>query len=192
MHTLPELPYSYNALEPWIDIETMKIHHAKHHQAYLDKLNLVLEKNPEWQKKSLEELMKNFDKLNGSDQDKVLLKNNGGGHLNHDLFWKIMAPRKEIDDRLAKKITETFGSVEKFKEVFFEIALSHFGSGWAWLVENKEGQLKTYSLPNQDSPYLLGDNPIFGIDLWEHAYYLKHQNRRAEYIKNWWNVLKLI
>ncbi len=192
MYQLPQIPYSYNSLEPWIDAKTMEIHHSKHHQGYVTNLNTVLEKNPQWQGKKLENLMKNFKKLRGSKKDKIALKNNGGGHLNHTLFWEIMGPKKELDDKLIKEVVKTFGSIEKFKEIFSQTAISHFGSGWAWLVRDQKGKLKVYSLPNQDSPYLLGHNPIIGLDVWEHAYYLKYQNKRADYVHNWWNVLKVI
>ncbi len=190
-HQLPELPYDFSALEPHIDARTMEIHHGKHHAAYVAKLNAVVESNPELQNKELIELMKNFDSLHISEADKTTFRNNGGGHLNHSLFWEIMGPEKEIDEELAERIKSTFGSVESFKEEFSNAAANRFGSGWAWLVDSK-GELKVYSTPNQDSPYMQGDTPIIGLDVWEHAYYLKYQNLRPDYIKAWWNVLKVL
>lgn len=191
-YELPKLPYLYNALEPYIDAQTMEIHHTKHHQAYINNLNAVLEKYPEFQNKTLEYLMKNFGILKMADSDKNVLKNNCGGHLNHSLFWQIMGPKKEIDQNLISDIKKEFKSIEEFKKIFSQTALSHFGSGWAWLVRDENNRLQIYSLPNQDSPYLKNHTPIIGLDVWEHAYYLKYQNRRADYIAAWWNVLKLI
>lgn len=191
-YNLPKLDYPYDALEPYIDKKTMEIHHTKHHQAYIDKLNEVLEKHPEIADKPVEELLKNLNNLPIPEEDKVLIRNHGGGHVNHSLFWKIMGPKKEVDGRLEKQIEEQFGSLEKFKEIFENTAISHFGSGWAWLAKSPDGKLEVFSLPNQDSPYLKGYEPIIGLDVWEHAYYLKYQNRRAEYVKNWWKVLKVL
>jgi len=191
-YELPPLPYSYDALEPYIDAKTMEIHHTKHHQAYTDKLNAVLEKYPDLSATPIEELFRNFATLQMSDADKTTLRNNGGGYVNHNLFWEIMGPKKEVDEGLSKEIIQTFGSVGEFKKLFTEAALNQFGSGWAWLVRDENGKLQIYSTPNQDSPYLKGHTPIICLDVWEHAYYLKYQNRRAEYIENWWNVLKLI
>lgn len=191
-YTLPTLPYAYNALEPYVDAQTMEIHHTKHHQAYIDKLNAVVEKNASLQKKPLEELMMNIETLGLSDADKNMLKNHGGGHLNHSFFWNIMAAKKETDEELVNKVKGTFGSVEAMQEEFNNNALNRFGSGWSWLVKDKNGALKLYSTPNQDSPLMQGHTPILGIDVWEHAYYLKYQNKRMDYIKAWWNVCKLI
>jgi Fe-Mn family superoxide dismutase len=191
-YELPPLPYSYDALEPYIDAKTMEIHHTKHHQAYTDKLNAVLEKYPDLSATPIEELFRNFATLQMPDADKTTLRNNGGGYVNHNLFWEIMGPKKEVDEGLSKEIIQTFGSVDEFKKLFTEAALNQFGSGWAWLVRDENGKLQIYSTPNQDSPYLKGHTPIICLDVWEHAYYLKYQNRRAEYIENWWNVLKLI
>ncbi len=189
---LPKLEYAYDALEPYIDAKTMEIHHTKHHQAYLDKLNAVLEKNPQLKFDSAEEILMNLNNLEVSEDDRKVLKNHGGGFVNHDFFWKLMGPEKEVDDNLVAEIKKTFGSVEDFKTKFSSAAVGHFGSGWVWLVRDEHKELKIYSLPNQDSPLTLGHQPILGLDVWEHAYYLKYQNRRAEYIENWWNVLKLI
>ncbi len=190
-YQLPKLEYSYNALEPYIDARTMEIHHSKHHQAYIDNLNTVLEKYPQLAEERLEELMLKLDKLEMDEKDRVALRNHGGGHLNHTLFWQIMGPKKQLDEKLVLEIKKTFASLEEFKNQFSQAALTRFGSGWAWLVRDKAGELKIYSTANQDSPLLTGDTPIIGLDVWEHAYYLHYQNRRAEYIKAWWNVLKL-
>lgn len=191
-YTLPALGYEYGALEPSIDAKTMEIHHTKHHQAYIDKLNAVLDKYPDLADKPLEELMRDFENLTMEEKDKTMFRNNGGGHLNHSFFWTIMGPKKEVDEALTVKIKEKFGSVEEFKTVFTETAVNRFGSGWTWLVENDKKELEVYSTANQDSPYLKGHTPLIGLDVWEHAYYLKYQNRRPEYVKNWWNVLKMV
>jgi Fe-Mn family superoxide dismutase len=191
-YELLPLPYSYDALEPYIDAKTMEIHHTKHHQAYTDKLNAVLEKYPDLSATPIEELFRNFATLQMSDADKTTLRNNGGGYINHNLFWEIMGPKKEVNEKLLEEIIQAFGSVDEFKKLFTEAALNQFGSGWAWLVRDENGKLQIYSTPNQDSPYLKGHTPIICLDVWEHAYYLKYQNRRAEYIESWWNVLKLI
>ena len=197
-YELPKLPYSYDALEPHIDAKTMEIHHSKHHQGYIDKLNAVLEKYPDLQDKKLEELIKDLPNSTIDEADKKAIHNNGGGHLNHSFFWQIMGPKKEIDETLLEVIKATFGSPEEFKKLFSNTAATHFGSRWAWLARlpaqagDEVGKLQIYSLPNHDFPYLKGHQPIIVLDLWEHAYYLKYQNRRAEYIENWWNVLKLL
>ena len=191
-YELPKLSYAYNALEPYIDAETMQIHHGKHHQFYVDKLNAALEKYPELADKKLEELIKDLPNLTVDEADKKAIYNNGGGYLNHSFFWTIMSPEKQIDEALFEEIKTTFGSQEEFKKVFNNVAASHFGSGWAWLVRDEQNKLQIYSLPNHDFPYLKGHQPLIVLDLWEHAYYLKYQNRRAEYIENWWNVLKLL
>ena len=197
-YVLPQLPYAYNALEPYIDTKTMEIHHGKHHQAYIDKLNAVLEKYPDLADKKLEELVKELPSLTMDESNKKAIHNNGGGHLNHSFFWTIMNPEKQIDEALLEEIKKTFGSTEEFKKVFSNVAATHFGSGWAWLVRlpaqagDEQNKLQIYSLPNHEFPYLKGHQPVIVLDLWEHAYYLKYQNRRAEYIENWWNVLKLL
>lgn len=190
-YILPKLNYSYEDLEPYIDRQTMEIHYTKHHLGYIDKLNAVLDKYPKIADRNLEDLMKNLMNLDMDEIDRTILKNNGGGHLNHTLFWEIMGKEKDIDEDLVMGIKDSFGSIEEFKEIFSNTAVSRFGSGWAWLVTDPDGKLEVCSLPNQDSPYLTGHTPIIGLDVWEHAYYLKYQNRRAEYVKNWWNVLKL-
>ncbi len=191
-YSLPPLPYPYDGLEPYIDAKTMEIHHTKHHQGYVDKLNAVLEKYPDLQEKPLEDLLKGLDALKIDEKDKTAIKNHGGGHLNHSLFWQIMGPTKESNQSLVTEIEKEFGSVDEFKKQFTEIAATLFGSGWAWLARDENGKLHLHGMPNQDSPYLHGHTPIIGLDIWEHAYYLKYQNRRAEYIEAWWNVLKLI
>jgi Fe-Mn family superoxide dismutase len=191
-YTLPKLPYAYDALEPYIDAQTMEIHHTKHHQGYIDNLNVAIEKYPELINLPLAELLKNLNVLKVDEADRSVIRNHGGGHANHSFFWQLMGPEKQIDEGLQKEIIRTFDSLEIFKEKFTQSALTRFGSGWAWLVRNSEGKLEIYSTTNQDSPYLQGHTPLIGVDVWEHAYYLKYQNRRPEYITNWWNVLKLL
>ncbi|GIW63298.1 MAG: superoxide dismutase [Patescibacteria group bacterium] len=191
-YTLPNLNYEYNALEPYIDEQTMMIHHTKHHQAYIDKLNSVLQNHPEIADEPVEELLGNLEGLDIPDSDKTLIRNHGGGYLNHNLFWEVMSPKKDVDEQLLADIENKFGSLSEFKQEFENTAVSLFGSGWVYLVRDNHNNLQIISLPNQDSPYLKGLTPVFGIDVWEHAYYLKYQNRRAEYVSNWWNVLKLL
>lgn len=191
-YSLPNLPYPYDALEPFVDSETMEIHHDKHHAAYVNNLNALLEKYPDLPERPLEVMMKDIEKLPFSEQDRIAFRNNGGGHLNHSFFWTIMAPQKEVDEKLLNEVVEKFGSLEEFKKQFNEAAKTRFGSGWGWLARGAKNELKIYSTANQDSPYLNGDTPLIGIDVWEHAYYLKYQNRRPEYVENWWNVLKLL
>ncbi|MFC4558827.1 superoxide dismutase [Virgibacillus kekensis] len=185
---LPELPYAYDALEPTIDKETMNIHHTKHHNTYVTKLNSALEGHSDLQNKSIEEIVSDLDSV---PQDiRTAVRNNGGGHANHSLFWKVMSPDgggKPSGD-LAKKIDDTFGSFDKFKEEFETAAKGRFGSGWAWLVVNN-GELEVTSTPNQDSPLSEGKTPILGLDVWEHAYYLKYQNKRPDYASAFWNVV---
>ncbi len=192
MYTLPSLPYPYDALEPYIDARTMEIHHQKHHQAYVDKLNKAVMSYSHLAEKDINDLLRELPGLDIPEQVKTAIRNHGGGHANHSLFWQIMGPEKEVDEKLMVEVEETFGSVREFKEKFTEVAISHFGSGWAWLVRDEQGKLQVYSTLNQDSPLLKGHTPIIGLDLWEHAYYLKYQNRRAEYVDNWWQVLKLL
>ena len=191
-YELPKLPYAYDALEPYIDAKTMEIHYAKHHQAYIDKLNAVLEKYPALQDTPVDDLLRNLPAVQMEEADKVIVRNHGGGHANHSLFWSIMGPTKEVDKSLVGKLESEFGGVEEFKKKFTATALGQFGSGWAWLACDENNKLQVYSLPNQDSPHLKGHKPLIGLDVWEHAYYLKYQNRRAEYVENWFNVLKLI
>ena len=186
------LPYAYDALEPYLDAKTLEIHYTKHHQAYRDNFVKVLEKYPALLEKTPEDILRELNNLKVEETDRIKIKNHGGGFVNHNLFWSIMDLKKELDENLIKKITETFGSVEQFKQLFNQTATGHFGSGWAWLVEDEKNQLKIYSLPNQDSPLTIGHTPILTLDIWEHAYYLKYQNRRAEYVENWWKVVKAI
>jgi Fe-Mn family superoxide dismutase len=191
MFTLPDLPYAYNALEPYIDEKTMQIHHDKHHAPYVKNLNDALGGHDEWLAMSVEDILVNIAKVPSEIQTKV--KNNAGGHANHSFFWTVMsanptgALRKPQGD-LGKAIDSTFGSFEQFQEKFAAAALNRFGSGWAWLVV-EEGKLAIVDTPNQDSPLSVGRLPILGLDVWEHAYYLKYQNMRVEYIKAWWNVV---
>jgi Fe-Mn family superoxide dismutase len=192
-HELPKLPYGFDALEPHIDTKTMEIHYTKHHQAYVDKLNAALEKYPDLQGRPVEELLMNLKDLNVDEADRKAIQNHGGGHHNHTLFWKYLDPNNTKDELVAKEITSTFGSVDDFKKQFADSATKLFGSGWTWLVrDGQDSKLRIQNLPNQDSPLMMGLEPIIGLDLWEHAYYLKCQNRRAEYIENFWQVLKLI
>lgn len=189
MFTLPQLPYEYSALEPYIDAETMQIHHTKHHQTYVDKLNAALESHPELAQKSVEELLKGFESL--PEAVKTAVKNHGGGHANHSLFWTIIGPQTDPtpNGKIAEAITANFSSFETFAEKFNAAATGHFGSGWTWLVVTKDKKLGLYTSPNQDSPLMQGDTPILGLDVWEHAYYLKYQNRRPEYINAFWSVV---
>jgi Fe-Mn family superoxide dismutase len=185
---LPSLPYAYEALEPSIDAMTMEIHYSKHHNAYVSNLNTALDKHPELTGKSLEELVSD---LAGVPEDiRTAVRNNGGGHFNHSLFWTVMSPDGggEPSGALASAIGEAFGDFASFKDTFAKAAATRFGSGWAWLGL-KDGKLAVLSMPNQDVPMMEGLTPILGIDVWEHAYYLKYQNRRPEYVTNWWNVV---
>jgi superoxide dismutase, Fe-Mn family len=184
---LPPLPYGYDALEPNIDAKTMELHHDKHHQAYVTNLNAALKDHPEYFKKSIEEIMMEIDKVPEKIRQAVI--NNGGGHANHSFFWKIMSPKGgKPDGDLAKAIDKSFESFDKFQAALTDAAMKRFGSGWAWLVADK-GKLEIISTGNQDSPLSKGQTPIMGVDVWEHAYYLKYQNRRADYVKAWWNVV---
>ncbi|KHE68396.1 superoxide dismutase [Halobacillus sp. BBL2006] len=186
---LPELPYAYDALEPTIDKETMNIHHTKHHNGYVTKLNNALEGHADLQDKSLEELLSN--NLSVVPEDiRTAVRRNGGGHANHSLFWTIMSPNGggEPTGDLATQINDTFGSFDQFKEKFEDTAKGRFGSGWAWLVVNN-GNLEVIDTLNQDSPIMEGKTPILGLDVWEHAYYLNYQNRRPDYVSAFWNVV---
>lgn len=189
MYNLPELGYEFNALEPHIDAKTMEIHYSKHHAAYLEKLNAALEPHQELiGSQTIEALLSNIEQLPEDIQDAVV--NNGGGHANHSLFWRIMSAKGggEPKGELAKAIDDQFGNFGSFKKEFSEAAKTRFGSGWAWLVMHAD-KLKIYSTPNQNSPLLEGKTPILGLDVWEHAYYLNYQNRRPDYIEAWWNVV---
>ncbi len=188
-HELPPLPYAYDALEPHIDELTMRIHHDKHHQAYVDNLNAALEKYPDLQDKSVEELVKNLDAV--PEDIRTAVRNHGGGHFNHTMFWLIMGPNGggEPGGKLGEAIQAAFGSFESFKEQFNKAAMGRFGSGWAWLCVDANKNLVITSTANQDTPLADGLTPILGLDVWEHAYYLKYQNRRGEYVQAWWNVV---
>jgi superoxide dismutase, Fe-Mn family len=187
-HTLPALPYDFAALEPHIDAQTMQIHHGKHHQAYVTNLNAALDKHPELHNKSLDDLLKGLNSL--PEDIRTAVRNNGGGHWNHSMFWKLMGPNAggEPSGDVAGGINAAFGSVDKFKEQFQAAGMGRFGSGWAWLIDNG-GKLEIASTPNQDNPLMDGKKAIFGVDVWEHAYYLKYQNRRADYLTAFWNVV---
>jgi superoxide dismutase, Fe-Mn family len=186
--TLPPLPYDFAALEPHIDAKTMEIHHGKHHQTYVNNLNAAIEKAPELAKKSLDDLLRNVSTL--PEAVRAPIRNNGGGHWNHSMFWQIMAAKAggEPGGKLGQAITSTFGNFAKFREQFSAAGVGRFGSGWAWLI-NIGGKLSITSTPNQDNPLMEGQKAIMGLDVWEHAYYLKYQNRRPDYIQAWWNVV---
>ncbi|AGA59117.1 Superoxide dismutase, iron/manganese superoxide dismutase family, manganese oxidoreductase [Thermobacillus xylanilyticus] len=188
-HQLPPLPYPTNALEPHIDATTMEIHHGRHHNTYVTNLNAALESAPELQSKSVEELISNLNAV--PESIRTAVRNNGGGHANHSLFWTTLSPNGggAPTGALAAAIDSELGGFEKFKEDFTKAATTRFGSGWAWLAVSPEGKLKVYSLPNQDSPLMEGDTPILGLDVWEHAYYLKYQNKRPDYIAAFWNIV---
>jgi len=187
-HTLPPLPYPTDALEPHIDKMTMEIHHGKHHNAYVTNLNAAIEKAPELASKSVEDLVKGINSV--PESVRTAVRNNAGGHLNHSMFWLIMAPKAggAPTGAIADAINSSFGSFDKFKEQFKAAAVGRFGSGWAWVID-QGGKLAIESTPNQDNPLMDGKKPVFGIDVWEHAYYLKYQNRRPDYIDAWWNVV---
>jgi Fe-Mn family superoxide dismutase len=188
-HELPPLPYAYEALEPYIDTETMHLHHDKHHATYVNTLNTAIEKHPELASKSAEDLLRN---LNSVPEDiRTTVRNHGGGHVNHTMFWQIMGPKAggEPSGALADEIRKAFGSFDEFKTKFNDAGAKQFGSGWAWLVRGNDSKLQIISTPNQDSPLSQGLWPILGNDVWEHAYYLKYKNARADYLKAWWNVV---
>jgi Fe-Mn family superoxide dismutase len=187
-HTLPPLPYPHDALEPHIDKQTMEIHYGKHHQAYVTNLNAALEKHPELQSKSVEDLIRNISSV--PEDIRTAVRNNGGGHANHSMFWQIMGPKAggAPTGAIADAIKASFGSFDAFKEQLAKAGIGRFGSGWAWVIETG-GKLTIESTPNQDSPLMEGKKPVFGLDVWEHAYYLKYQNRRPDYITAWWNVV---
>jgi Fe-Mn family superoxide dismutase len=186
--TLPDLPYAEDALEPNIDAQTMNIHRTKHHNTYVTNLNNALA-GTEWENKSIEEILRNINQIPAD--KKTAVQNNGGGHHNHSLFWKILSPQGggAPSGDLAAAINSKFGSFDEFKTKFTQAATTRFGSGWAWLVVKGDGSLDVYSTANQDSPLMQGDTPILGLDVWEHAYYLKYQNRRPDYIAAFWNVV---
>src|SRR5947209_18257127 len=186
---VPPLPYDYTALEPHIDEQTMHLHHDKHHQAYVTNVNAALEKHPELANKSAEELIRDLGSV--PEDIRTAVRNNGGGHVNHSMFWQIMGPNGggEPTGPIAAAINEAFGSFDQFKTQFNDAGVKRFGSGWAWLVRGRDGKLAITSTANQDNPLSDGAWPILGNDVWEHAYYLKYQNRRPEYLNAWWNVV---
>jgi Fe-Mn family superoxide dismutase len=187
-HEVPPLPYDYNALEPHIDEQTMRIHHDKHHGAYVNNLNAALEKHPQLQQKSVDDLLRGINSV--PEEIRTAVRNNGGGHSNHTMFWEIMGPGKggQPGGAVGDAIKSSFGSFDTFKEQFTKAAVGRFGSGWAWLID-AGGKLTIESTANQDSPLMEGKKAILGLDVWEHAYYLKYQNRRPDYIAAWWNVV---
>jgi superoxide dismutase, Fe-Mn family len=188
-HELPQLPYGYDALEPHLDAKTVEIHHDKHHQTYTDKFNAALENHPELQEKSPEELLKNLDQV--PEDIRGAVQNHGGGYLNHKLFWETIGPDGggEPEGELKEAIDKSFGDFASFKEKFTQAAATHFASGWAWLSTDSEGNLKIQTTKNQDSPLSEGLIPVLPLDVWEHAYYIKFQNRRPEFIESWWKVV---
>lgn len=190
MFTLPDLPYEYDGLAPFISSDIQHLHHDKHHRTYVDKLNTALEQYPEWQNKSIEEIIVSLDQI--PSEVKTAVRNNGGGHFNHSMFWEMMAPKNKIAENpsgtLLDKIQHEYGDVKIFKEKFSEEALKIFGSGWAWLVWDKD-TIRITSTPNQDSPMTIGQVPLLGLDVWEHAYYLQYYNKRPDYVEAWWNVV---
>ena len=191
-YSLPILPYTYKALEPYLDAQTMELHLTKHHQTYVDKLNLALAPFPNLLDQPIETLLKDLSAV--PDTIRTAVKNHGGGHANHSLFWTLLTPPKadtipQPDGELKQAILTTYGSFAGFQTKFTETAAAHFGSGWAWLVKKPTGTLDLYSLPNQDSPLSQGDTPLLALDVWEHAYYLKYQNRRADYIAAFWHLI---
>ena len=187
-YELPKLPYAYDALEPHIDARTMEIHYTKHHQAYITNVNNALKDHPNLEKKSVEDLIRNLNDV--PENIRTVVRNNGGGHANHSFFWQIMGPGKggAPKGKVAEEINSTFGSFDAFKEKLAAAGVGRFGSGWAWLVY-AGGKLQVLSLANQDSPFMEGQFPVMGIDVWEHAYYLKYQNKRPDYVDAWWNVV---
>jgi len=190
MFTLPTLPYEYDALAPYISSQIQQLHHDKHHQAYVDNLNKALEKYPDWQNKTIEEIITSLDQV--PEDVKTVVRNNGGGHYNHSLFWEMMAPKKGTGQSpsgtLLDKLQHSFGDIQTFKEQFSTQATKVFGSGWQWLVWDN-GKLAMTSTPNQDSPLSQGKTPLLGLDVWEHAYYLQYYNKRADYVEAWWNIV---
>ena len=188
-HSVPPLPYDYSALEPYIDAQTMTLHHDKHHGAYVTNLNAALEKHPELGSKSVEDLLRDIN--NVPEDIRAAVRNNAGGHMNHTRFWQIMKPKGggPPTGRIADEIKKAFGSFEEFQKQFNDTGVKRFGSGWVWLVRSNSGKLELISTANQDNPIMDGHHAIMGNDVWEHAYYLKYQNRRPEYLAAWWNVV---
>jgi Fe-Mn family superoxide dismutase len=189
MFELPKLPYAYDALEPHLDARTMEIHHSKHHATYVAKLNEALQQAPQLADKSLEDLLSNLQAV--PESIRMAVRNHGGGHYNHSLFWSIMKPSGggEPSGKLGSSLKDSFGDYAKFREAFTKASLGMFGSGWAWLAADTSNKLSIITTPNQDCPISQGLKPLLGLDIWEHAYYLKYQNRRPEYVEAWWNVI---
>jgi len=189
MFTLPKLPYAYDALEPYFDKATMEIHHTKHHQTYIDKLNKALDKHPEWKGKSVETLLTSLQEV--PEDIRVAVRNHGGGHYNHCLFWTVLGPKAggNPSGEISQAIDGSFGNFQTFKEKFTEVAVNHFASGWAWACQDKAGKIVVRSMPEHDCPLTIGLKPLFVLDVWEHAYYLKFQNRRPEFVTAFWNVI---
>jgi len=187
-HELPPLPYGFDALEPYIDAQTMEIHHDRHHGTYVNNLNAALEKHPELQDRGVEDLLRNLSDV--PEDIRTVVRNNGGGHVNHTMFWEIMGPNAGGDPQgdVAELIGSQFGGFDSFKQQFSQAGITRFGSGWAWLV-SAGGEFKILSTANQDSPFMDGQFPVMGLDVWEHAYYLKYQNKRPDYVAAWWNVV---
>ncbi len=197
IHTLPELAYSFDALEPSIDARTMEIHYTKHHQAYVDNLNKALAEFPDWAERPLASLITEIEAV--PEKIRAAVRNHGGGHFNHSLFWRTLAPAGSEgarggvpDGKLIEEIESVFGGFDKFQEQFNAAAMGRFGSGWAWLCEGKSGKLEVCSTQNQDNPLMEGKKPLLGLDVWEHAYYLKYQNRRKDYVDAWWSVINWV
>jgi superoxide dismutase, Fe-Mn family len=188
-HSVPPLPYDYSALEPHIDAQTMTLHHDKHHAAYVNNLNAAIEKHPQLGSKSVEDLLRDINSV--PEDVRTTVRNNGGGHMNHTMFWQIMKPKGggPPTGRVGDEIKKVFGSFEEFQKQFNDVGTKRFGSGWVWLVRSKAGKLEVISTANQDNPIMDGHHAIMGNDVWEHAYYLKYQNRRPEYLAAWWNVV---
>jgi Fe-Mn family superoxide dismutase len=188
-HSLPPLPYDYSALEPYIDAQTMTLHHDKHHAAYVNNLNAAIEKHPQLGSKSVEDLLRDINSV--PEDVRTAVRNNGGGHMNHTMFWQIMKQKGggPPTGRVGDEIKKTFGSFEDFQKQFNDAGTKRFGSGWVWLVRSKAGKLEVISTANQDNPIIDGHHAIMGNDVWEHAYYLKYQNRRPDYLAAWWNVV---
>ncbi len=186
---LPPLPYGYDALEPYIDAQTMQLHHDKHHAAYVNNLNAAVQNNAQFSSASVEDIVKRINEV--PENVRTAVRNNGGGHVNHSMFWQIMKPNGggEPTGELASAISQAFGSFDAFKTAFNDAGTKRFGSGWAWLVLDKSGKLQVTSTANQDSPFMEGLYPVMGNDVWEHAYYLKYQNRRPDYLAAWWNTV---
>lgn len=191
-YSLPPLNFKFNELEPYLDAKTVEIHYTKHHQSYVDNVNALLQTYPMANNHSLEDLLRNPETIQMQDKDKIKFINNAGGYLNHNLYWKLLGANKQIDKSLVREINRVFGSLEQFKKIFSETASGQFASGWCWLVNDELNRLKIYNLPNHATPIQQGHVPILVLDLWEHSYYLKYQNKRNEYINNWWHILTLI